>query len=74
MTQALLKYPDQNVINELLKYSPNMKVYRHFGDDGNLIAQYELRNDTWYDVTDRERALLELEKAKQDFNKTAGII
>lgn len=65
----LLKYPSQERIEELLKYSPNMKVYRHFNEDGNLVEQFELRKDVWYDVTDREKAKQELEKAKQDLGK-----
>lgn len=69
MTQTTLKYPNEDIIKELLTYSPNMKVYKHFGEDGNLLAQYELREDTWYDVTDRELAKIELEKAKMEAEK-----
>ena len=69
MGQIKLKYPNKKLLEELLSYSPNMKVYKHFDENDNLLQQFELRNGTWYDVTERERAKLELEKVKQELDK-----
>ena len=59
----------QETIKELTKLTPNLQKYVELDEEGKLIRQYEKINEIWQDVTERERAKLELERAKQDLQK-----
>lgn len=59
----------QEIIKELTKLTPNLQKYVELDEEGKLIRQYEKINEIWQDVTERERAKLELERAKQDLQK-----
>lgn len=59
----------QETIKELTKLTPNLQKYVELDEEGKLIRQYEKINEIWQDVTEREKAKLELERAKQDLQK-----
>ena len=59
----------QETINELSKLTPNLQKYVDLKEDGTLIRQYEKVNGVWLDVTQRELAKLEIEKAKTELQK-----
>lgn len=59
----------QETIKELTKLTPNLQKYVELDEEGNLIRQYEKINEIWQDVTEREKAKLALERAKQDLQK-----
>lgn len=59
----------QETIKELTKLTPNLQKYTELDEEGKLIRQYEKINEIWRDVTEREKAKLELERAKQDLQK-----
>ena len=59
----------QETINELSKLTPNLRKYVDLKEDGTLIRQYEKVNGVWLDVTQRELAKLEIEKAKTELQK-----
>ena len=59
----------QETIKELSKLTPNLQKYVDLNEDGTLIRQYEKVNGVWLDVTQRELAKLEIEKAKTELQK-----
>ena len=66
MNEIYKKYP---FIKVLEKNNPNFNKYRDLDERGDLLLQLEKHNGIWLDVTARELAKLELEKAKQELNK-----
>lgn len=56
-------------VSELTKLTSNLKTYKELDEEGNLLKQYELVNGSWLDVTARELAKIEIEKAKQELQK-----
>lgn len=66
MNNIYEKYP---FIEVLEKNNPNFNKYRDLDEFGNLLLQLEKHNGVWKDVTAKELAKIELEKANKELNK-----
>ena len=60
----------EEIIKELDKLIPGATKYTSLKQDGSLALQLEKVNGVWIDVTERELAKQELEKAKLELQNT----
>ena len=60
----------EQIIKELEQLIPGATKYTSLNEDGSLILQLEKINGVWVDVTERELAKQELEKAKLELQNT----
>lgn len=60
----------EEIIKELDKLIPGATKYTSLKQDGSLELQLEKVNGVWVDVTERELAKQELEKAKLELQNT----
>jgi len=54
----------KEIVKELERNIPNVSKYTSLNQDGSLKLQLEKINGVWVDVTERELAKQELEKAR----------
>ena len=60
----------EQIIKELDELIPGATKYVSLNEDGSLRLQLEKINGVWVDVTERELAKQELEKAKLELQNT----
>ena len=60
----------EQIIKELEQLTPGATKYVSLNEDGSLRLQLEKINGVWVDVTERELAKQELEKAKLELQNT----
>ena len=60
----------EEIVKELGKLIPGATKYTSLKQDGSLALQLEKVNGVWIDVTERELAKQELEKAKLELQNT----
>lgn len=60
----------EQIIKELDELIPGATKYVSLNEDGSLKLQLEKINGVWVDVTERELAKQELEKAKLELQNT----
>ena len=60
----------EEIVKELDKLIPGATKYTSLKQDGSLALQLEKVNGVWVDVTGRELAKQELEKAKLELQNT----